>query len=300
MAQPRLQPAYTPADRRLRSLSRADWLAVVERAGKGMLAHNMPLLAQALAYSSFLAIPSTLLLAVGLFTLLAGPQTIDSLIARLHGVMPGQATQLLSESLHRLDRQSGTSLAIVLVGALLALWSTTSTMTSYMTALDIAYGRTDGRSFVRKRLTALLMVVCIGAAFLLVAVLLILGPTIEKHLRSSLGLGSLVTWVWWVGQWPVLVVGLLVAFATLLYLAPDVEQPSWRLLAPGSVVAVAIWLAASGAFAFYTSRFGSYNKVWGSFAAVIVMLTWLWITALALLFGAELDAELERVLEHGD
>src|SRR5579872_4593077 len=186
MAQPRLQPAYTPEDRRLRSLSRADWLAVVERAGKGMLAHNMPLLAQALAYSSFLAIPSTLLLAVGLFTLLAGPQTIDSLIARLHGVMPGQATQLLSESLHRLDRQSGTSLAIVLVGALLALWSTTSTMTSYMTALDIAYGRTDGRSFVRKRLTALLMVVCIGAAFLLVAVLLILGPTIEKHLRSSL------------------------------------------------------------------------------------------------------------------
>ncbi len=262
-----------------------------------MLADNMPMIAQALAYSSFLAIPSTLLLALGLFTLVSSRQTIDELIGRLHGVIPDQAAQLVSQSLHRLDASNGTSVTIVVVGALLALWSTTGAMTTYITAVNIAYGRRDRRGFLRKRLTALVMVATIGLAFLLVAVLLILGPPIEKHLGRALGIEGALAWIWWVAQWPVLVLGLLGAFATLLYLGPDADERRWRFATLGSALAVAIWLAASGAFAFYTAHFGSYNKAWGSFSAVIVMLTWLWITALALLFGAEVDAELERTSE---
>ncbi len=98
-------------------------------------------------------------------------------------------------------------------------------------------------------------------------------------------------------QWPVLIVGLLAAFATLLYLGPDVDHPKWQFVTPGALVAVLAWLAASGLFAVYTSMFGSYNKTWGSLAAVIIMLTWLWLTGLALLFGAELNAEFERSRE---
>ena len=103
--------------------------------------------------------------------------------------------------------------------------------------------------------------------------------------------------IWWAAQWPVLLVGLLAAFAALLYLGPDVDQPKWQFITPGALVAVVAWLAASGLFAVYTSMFGSYNKTWGSLAAVIIMLTWLWLTGLALLFGAELNAEVERSRE---
>ena len=270
------------------------WASILKRAGRRMLDDNMLMIAQALAFSSFLAIPSILLVAVGLFALLSGPQTIDSLIGRLHGVMPGQATDLVSQSLHRLDRSSGTSLTMVVVGSALALWATTGAMTTYMTALNIAFDTKDRRSFVHKRLRALVMVACIGIAFLLVAVLLLFGPTIERHLEHAVGFGGALGWIWWTAQWPILAFGLFAAFATLLFLGPDVERPRWRLVTGGTFLAVVIWLVVSGGFAFYTAHFASYNKTWGSLSAVIVMLTWLWLSAVALLFGAEVDAELER------
>jgi membrane protein len=284
-------------DPALGDLSKRDWLAILWRAAKQMSADNMTMFAQALAYNSFLAIPSVLLVALGLFTLFAGPSTVASLIHHLGGVMPHQATTLLSQSLERLVHARRASLVITIVGFVLALWSTTGAMTSYMTALNVAYERRDRRGFVKKRLTALAMVACIGSAFVLVAVFLIFGPPIEKHVGDALGIQAVLKWVWWTAQWPVLLVGLLAAFAALLYLGPDVDHPRWRFLTVGSALAVAIWLGASGAFAFYTSHFGSYNKTWGSLAAVIVMLMWLWLGALALLYGAEVNAEAERSRE---
>jgi membrane protein len=274
--------------------SSRDWLAIAQRAFKRMLDDNMTMIASALAFSTFFAIPSVLLATVGLFTLIAGPSAIDTVMAHLGHVMPAQATSLVQGSLLRVERSPSAGLTMTVVGLVLALWSMTGAMTSYMTALNLAYDRKDGRKFVRKRLTALAMVGCIGVAFLLVAALLIFGPTIEKHVGRALGIQSALGYLWWSAQWPILVAGLLAAFATLLWLGPDVEQPRWRFLSVGGAVAVAVWLIASGAFAFYTARFGSYNKAWGSLAAVIIMLTWLWLTSLALLFGAELDAEVER------
>ena len=139
------------------------------------------------------------------------------------------------------------------------------------------------------------MAAVIGAAFLLVAVLTIFGPVVEHAISTRIGAaGGVLNVVWWIAQWPILLGGLLVAFATLLYLGPDVDHPKWVLLTPGSLVAAALWIAASGLFAVYTATFSSYNKTWGSLSAVIVMLTWLWLTANALLLGAEINAELER------
>lgn len=183
---------------------------------------------------------------------------------------------------------------MILVGLLLAVWSATGAMTTYMAALNIAYGRDETRPFVRRRLVALVMAACIGVAFLLVAVLLVFGPTIQHYVGHALGVESTLGYVWWAAQWPILLLGLLAAFATLLYLAPNVEHPRWTFLSLGSAIAVATWLIVSGAFAFYTAHFSSYNKTWGSLSAVIVMLTWLWLTGLALLFGGELNAEAER------
>jgi membrane protein len=285
-------------DPRLRDLSLRDWRAIFVRAFKGFLDDNGTMLASALAYSTFFAIPSVLLVTVGVFTLVVGPDTISSLMAHFSHVMPSQATSLLGGSLHRLDQHPSTGIAMTVIGLVLAIWSTTGAMTTYMTAINLAYERKDSRPFVRKRLVAIELVAVIGIAFLLVAVLLIFGPPLEQLVAAHAGpISGEIGWIWWIAQWPILLTGLLAAFATLLYLGPDVEHPRWYFVSPGSLFAVVVWLLASGAFAFYTSAFSSYNKTWGSLAAVIVMLTWLWLAAIALLLGAEINAEAERSRE---
>lgn len=272
-----------------------EWRAIAVRAGKAFLADNATMLASALAYSAFFAIPSVLLVVVGVFTLAVGPGTITSLMHHFDHVMPSQATNLLGSSLRRLDAHPAQSIAATAIGLVLALWSTTGAMTTYMTAVNLAYKRKDTRTFVRRRLVAVAMVAVIGIAFVLVAVLLMFGPPVERLVSSQAGpAAGAVGWIWWIGQWPILLGGLLVAFATLLYLGPDDRSRRWRLVTPGALVAALLWLAASGAFAFYSATFGSYNKTWGSLSAVIVMLTWLWLSSLALLLGAEIDAEIER------
>jgi membrane protein len=138
------------------------------------------------------------------------------------------------------------------------------------------------------------MLLCALLAFALVFVLLVLGPHMTTWVSAAVGHPTLVTWVWWVAQWPILLFGLLTTFAVVLYLGPNVVPPRWSFITPGAVFAVVVWLAASGAFAIYTSGFASYNKVWGSLAAVIVMLTWLWLGALALIVGGEINAETQR------
>ena len=282
------------ADRGPAGLSPRDWLVVVKGAGKNTIADNMPMIAQALAFSTFMAIPAVLLVALGAFTLFASPQAITTLMDHFGSVMPQQATQLLGQSLTQLSTRQSAGLTITVIGLVLALWSTTGAMTSYMAGMNLAYRREETRGFVRKRVTALAMVAIIGAAFLLVAVLLIFGPPIEHYLGRALGIEGVLGYVWWATQWPILLLGLLAAFATLLYLGPNVDERRWSFLSVGTVAAVAVWLAVSGLFALYTAHFGSYNKTWGSLAAVIVMLTWLWLTSLALLFAGELNAEAER------
>ncbi len=290
-AEPRL------ADPSLTDLSLADWRAILVRAGRESLDDNVPMIASALAYSAFFAIPSVLLVVLGLFTLLADPQTVADVVDRLTAIAPADAASLFGDSLVRLTERPSSSLLITLLGLVLAVWATTSAMTTCMTALNLAYERQDRRSFIRKRLTALVMAACVGGAALLTGVLLILGPHLEHWLGSALGAETAVAWAWWLGQWPILVVGLLSAFSVVMYLAPDVDHPRWQFITPGSVVAVLAWIVVSGGFALYTSSFASYEKTWGSLAAVIVTLTWLWLGGVALLFGGELNSEAERSRE---
>lgn len=286
------------ADPSLRDLTFADWKAVFVRAAKGFMNDNAMMLASALAYSSFFAIPSVLLVTVGVFTLVAGPDTITNLMAHFGTVLPHQATGLLGDSLKNLDAHPASSILMTVIGFVLAVWSTTSAMNAFMLAINLAYERKDKRSFIRRRIVALEMVGAMGFALVLVSVLLIFGPQIEKSIASHLGAaGGVLNVAWWIAQVPILLAGLLASFATLLYLGPDVEHRRWHFLTPGSLVAAVLWIAISGLFAVYTATFGSYNKTWGALSAVIVTLTWLWLSAMALLFGAEVNAELERSRE---
>ena len=281
----------------LTDLSAQDYKAILTRAGKQALAHGITDLAAALAYYSFLAIPAVLLVAVGLFSLFASPDAITTLIDKLGTVIPSQATQLIEDSLRQMNENKSGSLAMVVVGFVLALWTTMGAMTSFMRAVNRAYDREEGRGFVRQRLVAVQMVIAMGVAFLLVFGLLVLGPVMSGWIGNALDIEGVMGWLWWVVQWPILLIGLLAVFATVLYLGPNVDHPRWRFITPGSVFAVVVWLIASGLFAVYTSMFDSYNKTWGSLAAVIVMLTWLWVTGIALLLGAEINSEAERSRE---
>ena len=278
-------------------LSKRDYGAIVKRAAKESLNDHIPNLAAALAYYAFLAIPSALLVAVGLFSLLAGPDTVASLVDQLAKVAPGQAVDLVKESLTGMTQKQATGAALIGIGGLLALWSMGGAMQNLMWALNTAYDRDETRSFVRRRLTAYVMLVFVLVGFALAFGLLVLGPHLSDWIGNAVGQPSLFKLVWWIAQWPILIGGLLIAFAGVLWLGPNIDHPRWKFLTFGSVVAVVIWLAASGAFAFYVSQFGSYNKTWGSLSAVVIMLTWLWLSALALLFGAEINAEAERSRE---
>ena len=297
---PTPQPEHaepTVADPGLTDLSGRDFKAIVVRAGKSALAHQITDLAAALAYYSFLAIPSILLVALGVFSAFADPSAVQKLIDKVGTVIPADATTLLDDSLTRMSRNDSGSWAVAAVGFALALWTTTGAMTALMRALNRAYDRDETRNFVRQRLSAVAMVIVMLVAFALVFGLLVLGPALSGWIGNAVGIEAVFKWIWWVAQWPILIVGLLAAFATVLYLGPNVDHPRWRFISPGSVFAVVIWLLVSGAFAVYTATFASYNKAWGSLAAVIVMLTWLWLTGCALLFGAEINAEAERSRE---
>jgi membrane protein len=278
-------------------LSKRDYFAILRRGVKRANRDHITNLAAALAYYAFLAIPATLLIAAGLFGLIAGPHAVTTVIDKLHGIIPDQATSLLEDSLRRLTQKQGTSITLVAVGGALALWSLSGAMQNVMWALNLAYARDETRGFVRRRFVAAGMAVFVLMASALALGLLVLGPHLSRWIGDAVGHKSVVEIVWWAAQWPILIGGLLLAFAVVYYLGPNVRHPKWQFLSFGSVFAVVVWLLASGAFAFYASRFGSYNKTWGSLSAVVVMLTWLWISSVALLLGAEINAEAERSRE---
>jgi membrane protein len=278
----------------LADLAVRDYFGVVYRGIRSALADNVTNLAAAVAYYAFLAIPSALLVAVGAFSVFAGPGAVDTILDHLSTVMPKNAVDLLGESLTRTTRAQSGGLIMIGVGIALALWTLSGAMQTVMWALNAAYQRDETRGFVKRRLVAVTLIFCVVMSFALVFVLLILGPHASTWVGSALGDTTLVKWVWWTAQWPILLLGLMTMFAIVLYLGPNVVPPKWQFITPGAIFAVAVWLIASGLFAVYTSNFASYNKAWGSLAAVIVMLTWLWISALALLVGGEINAELQR------
>lgn len=277
----------------MRDLKLREWWQIGVGAVRSALANHVPLLASALAYSTFFAIPSLLLVVVGIFTLTTSPDAIDSLLSALKGAIPDQALELFGSSLKQINSRGQTSVLLIVSGTLLALWSLTGAMSAFMTAISAAYGVRDPRSFLRRRWIAFKLVLCFLLALVVICALVVFGPTLSGWLGRTTGHESLVSWIWWAAQWPLLIGALLAIITVMLWLAPF-QQPSWRELLPGAFLATAIWIVSSAGFAFFTATFDNYNKTWGSLSAVIITLVWLWLTALALLLGAELNAEAAR------
>jgi membrane protein len=293
---PTTVPASEPERREptlLRYLKRG-YLSILRRAVKESLDDHITSLSAALAYYAFLAIPSALLVGLGLFSLFASPDTIQTIVDKLGTIMPKEAVALVNDSLTQMLQRDSTSVTLVVVGGLLAVWALGGAMQHVMWALNIAYDREETRSFLRRLVTSWAMLLFALLGFALSFGLLVLGPALSRWLGKALDAETLTSALWFTAQWPLVIGGLFVALAGIYWLGPNVERPRFRLFTYGSVVAVAIWLLASAGFAAYVSSFSSYNKSWGTLAGVVIMLTWLWLGGVALLFGAEINAEVEK------
>lgn len=280
------EAARPPAWRRA-----ADLVVTAVRTG---LRRNVTDVAAALAYYGVLAIPAALLVAVGAFGVFAGPDTIQSLLDRLEGVVPAEALTLIGDSLTRVTESSGGGLTLALVGLLLAVWTASGAMSALMRGMNAVHGREEDRPFARQRLTAIGL---LGWTLLAIVVsfgLLVLGAPLSRALGDAVGAETLVGWLWWGAQWPILAGALLLAIAGILRLGPAGAPGGTRPVLAGAAFAVVVFVVASGLFGVYVSRFGSYGAAWGSLSAVIVMLTWLWLTSLAVLLGSEVEAEAQR------
>ncbi len=275
-------------------LQPTDWKASVKRAIKEFKDDRATLTSAGMAFYWFLSIFPAMLAFVGLLGLFNASQgAIDSITKVVRSALPGEASGTLVTAIETSQRADG-SVVAALVGIALALWSASSGMVGLQMGLNVAYDVTDDRKFVKKRLVAfqlmIAMLVLGGAA----TALIVFGAPLGDTLRDDLPFGSAFVVLWTLIRWVGGLVALTGLFATIYYLSPNRETPRWVWVSPGGVLAALIWLAASLGFSFYVSSFGKYSETYGSLAGVVVLLFWLYLTALAVILGGELNAELER------
>jgi membrane protein len=251
-------------------------------------------LAAALTYYAVLSLFPALLVLVSLLGVFGqGRKTVDTVLEAASGVVPRDAMNLLQQTVEQLVQSPSAGTALV-TGALGALWSASAYIGAFGRAMNRIYEIDEGRPVWKLR--PLQLVLTLGALVLAgaTAVMLAVSGPVAEAVGKAIGVGSAAVTAWNILKWPVIFVCVVLAVAVLYYATPNVKQPKFRWISVGAAFAIVIWLAASALFGFYVSHFGSYNKTYGTLAGVIVFLLWLWITNLALLFGAELDAELER------
>ena len=260
----------------------------VKEFGKDNLTDN----AAALTYYAALALFPALLVLVALVGL-AGPNTTQQLVDNLGQVVPGSARQIISTAISNLQRTPGAGLT-ALISLIGAIWSASGYVGAFMRAANNVYDVPEGRPVwktipVRLAVTVVLLLMMAFAAVIVVFT----GP-LAQQAGDLLGLGSAAVTAWGIAKWPVLLLLMMLMVAILYWASPNAKQPGFRWVSPGGVLGVLVWLAASAGFAFYVATFANYNKTYGALAGVIVFLVWIWISNLAILMGAELNAELDR------
>jgi membrane protein len=251
--------------------------------------------AAALTYYAVLSIFPALLAMVSIVGLVGDPQTITRVLTDIVGsIGPKSAVDALKGPIQGLTKSSGTAGILLIVGIVSALWTASGYVGAFMRASNVIYEVEEGRSFIKLR--PLQMLVTLVLILLLVVVLLavVLTGPIAGAVGSAIGIGGTAVTVWNIAKWPVLFLVVVVMFAVLYYASPNAKLGGPKAIVPGAALAIVVWLVASAAFAFYVANFGSYNKTYGSLGAIIIFLVWLWITNVAILLGAELNAERER------
>jgi len=274
-------------------LPATDWKASVKRAIKEFKEDRGTLTAAGMAFYWFLSIFPAMLAFVGILGVLnVTGNTIDDITGKITKVLPGGAGDLLTSAIK--DGSSKAGLVSALVGVAVALWSASSGAVGMQIGLDVAYDVKDDRKFVKKRLVAFELLAAVLIFGGLATALIVFGDPLGRTLRDNLPFGSAFVVLWTITRWVLGLIAVVGLFASIYYLAPNRDTPRWVWVSPGGILAAAIWLVASLGFSFYVSSFGNYASTYGPLAGVAVLLLWLYLTALAVILGGELNAELER------
>jgi membrane protein len=270
----------TPAER---------WRELVRRVAAETKADHVTLTAAGVAFFAFLAIVPGIVALVSVYGLVADPTTLVEQVEEMGGALPEEARALLIDQLEAITASSESTLTLSFLGAVaVALWAASSGMTHLIEAVALAHDEGTSRSFVVRRGFGILLTV--GAiAFVTLSIATITAwPVFVDSLDARASVDRLLR----LAVWPVLGLGLATALAIVYRVGSDRMDAQWRWITPGSLVAVVLWLVASVGFQVYVTNFGSYNETYGSLGAVVVLLLWLWISAIVTLVGAEVNAEL--------
>jgi membrane protein len=285
-------PSEVAARQRAERRSESLW-DVLKRTVTEFREDNLTDWAAALTYYGILAIFPALIVFVSVIGLIGAPVT-EPLLDNIGAFAPSEAKDILVKAVQGLEDSRGGAGLLAIVGIAGALWAASGYVAAFIRAANVVWEVEEGRPVwktlpLRIGVTAVLIVLLAVSALIVVFT----GPLAERA-GDVIGVSDVVVTVWDIAKWPILILLVALMLAILYYAAPNVRQPGFRWITPGSILAVALWIVASAAFAFYVANFGSYNKTYGSLGAVVIFLVWLWLTNVAVLLGAELNAELER------
>lgn len=266
---------------------------VLKRTFREFSDDNLTDLAAALTYYGVLSIFPMIIVIVSVLGLI-GHSVTAPLIDNLSKVAPGPARQIFTSAIRNVQSHQGTAGVLFIVGLVIALWSASGYVAAFMRASNAVWDIDEGRPIYKtipiRVLVTVIAVILITASALAV----VLTGSLAQKVGNVIGLGSTAVTVFDIAKWPIMLLFVALILSVLYYAGPNVRQPGFRWVTPGSVLAVLAWLVVSGAFALYVASFSSYNKTYGALGGIVAFLVWLWLTNVVILFGAELNAELER------
>jgi membrane protein len=271
------------------------WAELFKRTLKEFNEDNCLGLAAQLAYYLLLALVPAMVFLLALLSYFP-PSMLQQMIGSVGRFAPAEMMDIIRDQMSNIAK--GQNGGLLTFGLAMALWSSSAAIVAITDALNRAYDIDEGRPWWKVRLTAIALTLGLGAFVLLAFALVLVGPSLAERVAATAGLGGAFVWTWKIVQWPIIFALVATALAILNYFGPDAEQ-DWAWVSPGAVLATALWLIASLAFKYYVGNFANYNETYGSLGGVIVLMLWFYISSMAVLAGAEMNAEIEHASPHG-